>query len=77
MRPDVNAYLMLNHGVLCCGAGITQVVQAVEDLESLARAQLTQRIHQQAGQEPSRRDALIRVADLLASPSTPERRPTA
>lgn len=78
LRPDMNAYLMLNHGVLCCGAGIAQAVQAVEDLESLARAQLMQRIHQQAGQDPSRRDALARVADLLASPSpTTEHRLTA
>lgn len=68
LQPQVNAYLMFNHGVLCCGPGIEQAVQAVEDLESLARERLAQRIRRQAGQDPSRRAALARVADLLAGP---------
>jgi L-fuculose-phosphate aldolase len=69
LRPGLNAYLMLNHGVLCCGASIEQAVQAVEDLESLAREQLAQRIHLQAALDPVRRDALARVAELLSHPS--------
>lgn len=69
LRPGLNAYLMLNHGVLCCGASIEQAVQAVEDLESLAREQLAQRIQLQAALDPVRRDALARVAELLSHPS--------
>src|SRR5450830_1754725 len=30
LRPDVNAYLMRNHGVLCCGTTIDSEVRAIE-----------------------------------------------
>ena len=66
LRGDTNAYLMFNHGVLCCGASTSAAVQAVEDLETLARAHLTRLIAARAEREPSLRPALRRVADALA-----------
>lgn len=78
LRADINAYLMLNHGVLCCGATQALAVQAVEDLESLARARLLSLIAQRARQAPQRRDALARVTELLTGDApVPKDSPTA
>jgi len=66
LRSDTNAYLMFNHGVLCCGASASAAVQVVEDLETLARAHLMQRIAARAEREPSMQQALRRVTDALA-----------
>jgi len=33
LRPEVNAYLMCNHGVLCCGPTLGETVAKVEALE--------------------------------------------
>jgi len=65
LRSDTNAYLLFNHGVLCCGSTTSAAVQAVEDLEALARMQLSKRIALRATQEPARQAALRRVADVL------------
>jgi L-fuculose-phosphate aldolase len=70
LRRDTHAYLMFNHGVLCCGPTADAAVQAVEDLEALARSRLLERITARAAREPARRAALQRVASLLAG-STP------
>jgi L-fuculose-phosphate aldolase len=61
LRPDVNAYLMRNHGVLCCGASVQPAVQAVEELERLAYRYLSARIRDRAAAEPQRAAALQRV----------------
>ena len=66
LRADTNAYLMLNHGALCCGPSTSAALQAVEDLETLARAHLTRLIAARAQQEPQRQPALQRVTDALA-----------
>ena len=73
LRADVHAYLLFDHGVLCCGASPAAAVQAVEDLETLARQHLTRRIHDRAAHDPARRSALLRVAALLnaSPPSAP------
>jgi len=73
LRPELNAYLMLNHGVLCCGASITAAVQAVEALEALSRHHLLGLMARQAERHPGRKAALDRVAQALAhsSPSSP------
>jgi L-fuculose-phosphate aldolase len=34
LRPDVNAYLLRNHGVVCCGSSLAEAVVRVEALES-------------------------------------------
>jgi L-fuculose-phosphate aldolase len=33
LRPEINAYLMRNHGVLCCGPALNETVARVEALE--------------------------------------------
>jgi L-fuculose-phosphate aldolase len=63
LRPDINAYLMRNHGILCCGGDSAAALQAVDDLEALARQHLTERIANQArsGAQPQ----LWRVIEAL------------
>lgn len=67
LRPGTNAYLMLNHGVLCCGATTGAALQAVEDLETLCASLLLQRIAVRAEREPFMQAALRRVAGALAA----------
>lgn len=67
LRGDINAYLMFNHGALCCGADVPAAVQAVEDLETLSRQHLLHRIAARAEREPSMQAALRRVAAALAT----------
>ena len=33
IRPDIHAYLMRNHGVVCCGSTLRQAISRVEALE--------------------------------------------
>jgi L-fuculose-phosphate aldolase len=65
LRANTNAYLMFNHGVLCCGRDVASAVRAVDDLESLARAQLRQAIAARAEREPALQHALARVIAAL------------
>lgn len=69
LRPDINAYLMLNHGIVCCGRDPEAAMQAVEDLETLARAHLQRRIAQRAAMQPSLQAAMGRVSDALSNRS--------
>lgn len=63
LRPDINAYLMRNHGILCCGGDSAAALHAVDDLEALARQHLTEQIANQArsGAQPQ----LWRVIEAL------------
>jgi len=67
LRGDTNAYLMRNHGALCCGTSTSVALQAVEDLEALARMQLLRLIEARAETEPAMQAALRRVTDALPS----------
>lgn len=67
LRPDTNAYLMFNHGVLCCGTNTVTALQAVEDLEALSKTLLLQAIAARSEREPFMQPALRRVADALAA----------
>lgn len=67
LRPDTQAYLMLNHGVLCCGADVETAMQAVEDLEALSQRTLLQAMESRARQWPAMRPALRRVSDALGA----------
>lgn len=67
LRPDTNAYLMFNHGVLCCGASTATALQAVEDLETLSKTLLLQAIAARSERESFMQPALRRVADALAT----------
>ncbi|MFP3614493.1 class II aldolase/adducin family protein [Paraburkholderia sp. SIMBA_050] len=65
LRRDTQAYLMFNHGVLCCGTTTSAAVQAVDDLETLARSHLKQLIEARAARDPRRAGLLRRIADAL------------
>jgi len=72
LRADTNAYLMFNHGALCCGISAEAAMLAVEDLETLARWHLMRQIAARAAQEPSMQKLLQRVAHALADNASPE-----
>jgi L-fuculose-phosphate aldolase len=67
VRPDCNAYLMRNHGALCCGADVEQAVRAVELLERLAGECLRRRIVARAGDDLLRKSALLGLVHALES----------
>ncbi|MGS5085746.1 class II aldolase/adducin family protein [Hydrogenophaga sp. A37] len=67
LRPDTNAYLMFDHGALCCGTSTATALQAVEDLEALSQTLLLQAIAARSAREPFMQLALRRVADALAT----------
>lgn len=69
VRPDADAYLMRNHGVICCGASVEAAVAAVDGLEHLARQQLARRISERAAARPDRALALHRVLTALEGKS--------
>ena len=66
LRPDINAYLLRNHGVVCCGRDMAGAMQAVEDLETLAKRHLRARIERRLAQAPQLAEALVDVSDVLA-----------
>jgi L-fuculose-phosphate aldolase len=72
LHSDINAYLMFNHGVLCCGASAAAAVQAVQDLETLCREHLAVRIAARAARDPSLQKALRHVVDVLLRRPTPQ-----
>jgi L-fuculose-phosphate aldolase len=59
LTPASNAYLMRNHGILCCGADSDAAMRALDALEQLTRDALRERI--------AARDAKSRVLDLIPS----------
>ena len=71
LRADTNAYLMFNHGALCCGVSAGAAMLAVEDLETLARQHLMRLIAARAAQEPSMHKLLQRIALTLADGPKP------
>ncbi|MBI5272049.1 MAG: class II aldolase/adducin family protein [Burkholderiales bacterium] len=63
LRPDTHAYLMRNHGILCCGADAAAALRALDDLEALSSQHLVERIAHQAHR--TGQPALWRVIDAL------------
>jgi L-fuculose-phosphate aldolase len=64
IKQDVNAYLMRNHGVLCCGASVADAMLAVEQLERLAQRHLAGRIAQRIAADPKGKAAARVLAAL-------------
>ncbi|KWA74744.1 fuculose phosphate aldolase [Burkholderia ubonensis] len=65
VRPEINAYLMFNHGALCCGGSVEQAVSNVDQLEILAHRHLSAQIKMRAASNPLLRPALSRVLATL------------
>jgi L-fuculose-phosphate aldolase len=60
LRPGINAYLMRNHGVVCCGPTLDETVARVEALEFACAAFFRNAINHRAGLggEPSLSEVL-------------------
>ncbi|ALV06909.1 class II aldolase/adducin family protein [Roseateles depolymerans] len=67
VRPDRQAWLLRNHGIVCCGRDSTAALEAVEQLEQLARGHLAARIERQMQQQPGSRAQLAALRQLLLS----------
>ncbi len=52
VQPDRQAWLLRNHGILCCGKDSTAALAAVEQLEALARDLLVSRMEQRMQAKP-------------------------
>jgi L-fuculose-phosphate aldolase len=66
IHPQINAYFMKNHGVLCCGSSVAHAMKSVEELEGLAHNFLHQRISQRISNLPGMGASLERVLAALA-----------
>lgn len=49
IRSEIHAYLMRNHGVVCCGATLRQAISRVETLEKACAKFFLDAIHQREG----------------------------
>jgi L-fuculose-phosphate aldolase len=63
LRPDINAYLLRTHGVICCGRSAGETLQAIVALERLAASHLRERIIARAASDT----ALQRLVATLDS----------
>ncbi len=74
LRPHLNAYLMRNHGILCCGPDSAAALQAVDELEALARDHLAERIAARISEQvrAGRQPQLQRVMDALLASALPD-----
>ena len=63
VRPDINAYLMRNHGAVCCGPDASSTVARVVALEELASDYLRDLIRARAAVHSPLRPALERLLD--------------
>ena len=63
VREDINAYLMRNHGAVCCGPDVDSTVERVAALEELAGDYLRERIRARARTDASLRPVLQRLLD--------------
>jgi L-fuculose-phosphate aldolase len=52
LRPQIHAYLMRNHGVVCCGPTLNETVARVEALEAECTAFFHHSIGSRMGREP-------------------------
>jgi len=68
VRPDRQAWLLRNHGALCCGRDSAAALAAVDHLEQLARTHLAARIEERSRRQPALQPRLAAVRDLLLMP---------
>lgn len=65
VRPDIPAYLMRNHGVLCCGTDIPTTVATLVALEEEAESYLRRKIQDRLAKQPSLRERLGKVLSAM------------
>ncbi len=66
LRPEINAYLMRNHGVVCCGPTVAETVARLEALEAACAQYFQEAIERRTDPEnqSSSSDVLMLLADL-------------
>ncbi|SDZ61436.1 class II aldolase/adducin family protein [Pseudomonas salomonii] len=69
IRWDYNAYLMRNHGVLCCGPDVETTLSRLEDLETFCRDYLLRLITEQSRHKSQSPAAVARLVDALVRSS--------
>ncbi|MBV7562706.1 class II aldolase/adducin family protein [Pseudomonas sp. sia0905] len=65
IRWDYNAYLMRNHGVLCCGPDVQTTLLRLESLETFCRDYLLRQITEQSRHQSQSPAAVARLVDAL------------
>ncbi len=67
LRPGINAYLMRNHGVVCCGPTLAETVARLEVLEAACAHYFQEAIERGTDPEKqaSRSEVLMLLADSL------------
>ena len=67
LRPEINAYLIRNHGVVCCGPTLGETVARVEALEAACAHYFQDAIERCTNpkSQASRSDVLMLLADSL------------
>ncbi len=65
IRWDYNAYLMRNHGVLCCGPDVQTTLLRLECLETFCRDYLLRQITAQSRHQSQSPAAVARLVDAL------------
>lgn len=65
LRPEINAYLMRNHGVVCCGPTLTETITRLETLELACATFFRDAINngKVLGCDPSRSEVLALFAN--------------
>jgi L-fuculose-phosphate aldolase len=66
IRPEIHAYLMRNHGVVCCGATMRQAINRVEALEQVSANFFLDAIHSR-GSIPQGIQSLLKSPKHLSS----------
>jgi L-fuculose-phosphate aldolase len=65
LTPTINAYLMRNHGILCCGTDLERAVETVVALERVSASTLRRRIGARAAAHAGQRKSLSAVLGAL------------
>jgi L-fuculose-phosphate aldolase len=76
IRWDYNAYLMRNHGVLCCGPDVETTLSRLEALETFCRDHLLRQITEQSRHTSQSPAGVARLVDALVRSSTANAQPS-
>jgi L-fuculose-phosphate aldolase len=76
IRWDYNAYLMRNHGVLCCGPDVETTLSRLEALETFCRDHLLRQITEPSRHTSQSPAGVARLVDALVRSSTANAQPS-
>jgi len=67
LQPNINAYLLCNHGIVCCGSSLVEAVARVEALETTCAQYFREAIEQKTDSKSQKNqfDVLMLLADSL------------